>query len=206
MQRAALSWIRDFTPVDAPVDELVDALNQLGLEVEGVEEPGREVRGVRVARILDVLPHPDADRLQLADVDFGDGTTRGRVRRPEHRRRDARAVRRQRGVAAGRLHPRAPQDPGQVSDGMLCSAKELGLGDDHAGILDLDATAELGTDVREVLGLDDVVFDLAITPNRPDAMCIVGVARGARGALPAAVHGPRTGRASATRRSATGSR
>jgi phenylalanyl-tRNA synthetase beta chain len=66
---------------------------------------------------------------------------------------------------------------GQVSDGMLLSAKELGLGDDHSGILALDGNAELGADVREILGLDDVIFDLAITPNRPDAMCIVGVAR-----------------------------
>ena len=66
---------------------------------------------------------------------------------------------------------------GVVSDGMLCSAKELGLGDDHSGILELGAGSELGADVREILGLDDVVFELAITPNRPDAMCIVGVAR-----------------------------
>src|SRR5262249_33963610 len=64
-----------------------------------------------------------------------------------------------------------------VSDGMLLSSRELGLGDDHSGILPLDDDAEPGTDVREVLGLDDVIFDLAITPNRPDAMCIVGVAR-----------------------------
>ena len=74
--RAPLSWIRDFTPADAPVDELVAALNQLGLEVDAVEEPGREVRGVRVARILAVLPHPNADKLQLADVDTGDGVVR----------------------------------------------------------------------------------------------------------------------------------
>ncbi len=60
---------------------------------------------------------------------------------------------------------------------MLCSAKELGLGDDHSGILELDATTELGRDVRELLGLDDVVFDLQITPNRPDAMGVIGVAR-----------------------------
>ena len=66
---------------------------------------------------------------------------------------------------------------GQVSEGMLCSARELGLGDDHAGILELSPDAPLGTDVREVLGLDDVVFDLSITPNRPDAMGIIGVAR-----------------------------
>ena len=66
---------------------------------------------------------------------------------------------------------------GQVSEGMLLSPRELGLGDDHGGILELEADAELGADVRPLLGLDDVVFDLAITPNRPDAMCIVGVAR-----------------------------
>src|SRR5262249_25335626 len=66
---------------------------------------------------------------------------------------------------------------GEVSEGMLCSARELGLGDDHAGILSIEGDVPLGTDVREALGLDDVVFDLKITPNRPDAMGIVGIAR-----------------------------
>src|SRR6516165_9324102 len=175
--RAPLSWIRDFTPADAPVGELVAALNQLGLEVDAVEEPGREIRGVRVARILDVLPHPDADKLRLADVDYGDGETRVVCGAPN--------------IHPGMVAPFAPAGAelpggfklerrkirGVVSDGMLCSARELGLGDDHAGILELDGGSELGSDVREVLGLDDVVFELAITPNRPDAMCIVGVAR-----------------------------
>ena len=175
--RAPLSWIREFTPADAPLDELVAALNQHGLEVEGVAEPGRDVVGVRVARILDVFPHPDADRLQLADVEYGDGTTR--------------VVCGAANIAPGQLVPFAPtgaQLPGgltlerrtirgQASDGMLCSPQELGLGDDHAGILVLEADAEPGTDVRELLGLDDVVLDLSITPNRPDAMCIIGVAR-----------------------------
>jgi phenylalanyl-tRNA synthetase beta chain len=174
---APLSWIREFTPADAPVDELVGALNQLGLEVEAVDEPGRDIIGVRVARILDVVPHPDADRLQLADVEFGDGTTRVVCGAPN--------------IAPGQLVPFAPAGArlpgglllerrtirGQQSDGMLCSPRELGLGDDHAGILVLETDAEPGADVRELLGLDDVVFDLSITPNRPDAMCIVGVAR-----------------------------
>src|SRR6476659_3305663 len=175
--RAPLSWIRDFTPLDAPVDEIVAALNQVGLEVDAVEAPGAEVLGVRVARILEVHPHPDADRLQLADVDFGDGQTRVVCGAPN--------------IYPGMVAPFAPAGAtlpgpfvlerrkirGQVSDGMLCSPKELGLGDDHAGILELDASSVLGTDVRELLGLDDVIFELAITPNRPDAMCIVGVAR-----------------------------
>jgi phenylalanyl-tRNA synthetase beta chain len=175
--RVPLSWIRDFTPLDAPVDEITAALNRVGLEVEGIDEPGREITGVRVARVLEVLAHPDADRLRLVDVDLGDRTTRVVCGAPN--------------VHDGMLAPFAPAGAtlpggatlerrkirGQVSDGMLCSPRELGLGDDHDGILDLDPDAIPGTDVRELLGLDDVVLDLSITPNRPDAMCIVGVAR-----------------------------
>ena len=99
---------------------------------------------------------------------------------------------------------------GVVSEGMLCSARELGLGDDHAGILELPADAPLGTDVREVLGLDDVVFDLSITPNRPDAMGIIGVARelAAHFGLPFTVPEPEPGadRRRARRRDASSSR
>ena len=75
--RAPLSWIRDFTPLDdLGVPEIADALNQLGLEVEEIDAPGRDVNGVVVARILDVVPHPDADRIRLADIDFGEGQIR----------------------------------------------------------------------------------------------------------------------------------
>src|SRR5215213_8983261 len=176
--RAPLSWIREFTPVDAPTDELVAALNQVGLEVEGVDEPGREVRGVIAARVLDVVKHPKADKLTLVDVDFGNGSTR--------------VVCGAENVAAGDVVPYAPAgahlpEPfgilerrtirGVTSDGMLLAPDELGLGDDHEGIVHLDGSTKPGTDVRELLGLDDVIFDLSITPNRPDAMCIVGVAR-----------------------------
>ena len=175
--RAPLSWIRDFTPVDQPVDEIVAALNQVGLEVESVEQPGAGLGGVTAARVLDVVAHPDADAVRLVDVDTGNGTTR--------------VVCGAANVHTGMVAPFAAVGAtlpggvtiqrrtirGQVSDGMLCSASELGLGDDHRGILDLDATTTPGTDVREVLGLDDVILDLSITPNRPDAMCVIGVAR-----------------------------
>ncbi len=175
--RAPLSWIREFTPIDAAPAEIADALNQLGLEVEAIDEPGRGINGVIVARIVDVVPHPDADRIRLADVEFGDGVQRVVCGAPN--------------IEAGMLVPLArvgavlPGDftierrkiRGIVSEGMLCSPKELGLGDDHGGILELPVDAELGADVREVLGLDEVVFELAITPNRPDAMGVIGVAR-----------------------------
>jgi phenylalanyl-tRNA synthetase beta chain len=176
--RAPLSWIRDFTPVEASTDELVAALNQVGLEVEGVEEPARDVRGVVAARVLEVREHPNADKLTLVDVDFGNGSTR--------------VVCGARNVAVGDVVPFAPAgahlpEPfgvlerrkirGVESDGMLLAPDELGLGDDHEGIVHLDVATVPGADVRELLGLDDVILDLAITPNRPDAMCIVGVAR-----------------------------
>ncbi|MFN8026277.1 MAG: hypothetical protein U0W40_08000 [Acidimicrobiia bacterium] len=161
-----LSWIRDFTPVDAPVPDLVSALNQLGLEVEGVEQPGEEITGVRVARVLGIEKHPDADKLKLVDIDTGSGETRVVCGAPN--------------VVPGMVVPYAGSGAtlpggfvlerrkirGVVSDGMLCSA-ELGLGDDHSGILGLDESTELGLDVRGVLGLDDVIFDLAIRPTGP---------------------------------------
>jgi len=176
--RIPLSWIRDFTPVDAPVEEIVDALNQLGLEVESVEQPGQDVSGVLAARVLEVLPHPEADRLVLVDIEAGSGTTR--------------VVCGAKNFVAGDVVPYAPPgarlpEPfglieakklrGVLSPGMLLAPDELGLGEDHAGILHLDPAVEPGSDVREVLGLDDVIFDLDITPNRPDAMCVTGVAR-----------------------------
>ncbi len=175
--RAPLSWIRDFTPLTGDTGEIADALNQLGLEVEEVDEPGRDVRGVVVARILDVVAHPDADKIRLADVDFGDGTTRVVCGAPNiHPGMVAPLARIGASLPGGFVIERR-KIRGVVSEGMLCSPRELGLGDDHGGILALPDDAPLGADVREVLGLDDVVFDLAITPNRPDAMGIAGVAR-----------------------------
>lgn len=182
--RVPLSWIREFTPLEAGAAEVAHALDHLGLEVEAVDEPGRGVGGVVVARVVAVEAHPDADKLQLVDLDYGVGETRVVCGAPN--------------VEPGMLAPYAPPGArlpggvtlesrrirGVVSDGMLCSARELALGDDHEGILDLrrDPGAgsdgpEPGTDVVEALGLDDTVFDLSITPNRPDAMSVVGVAR-----------------------------
>ena len=71
--RAPLSWIREFTPLDAPAVEIADALNQLGLEVDEIDAPGAEINGVIAARILAVVPHPDADKIRLADISYGDG-------------------------------------------------------------------------------------------------------------------------------------
>src|SRR6478609_3322651 len=175
--RVPLSWLTDFVPLTAGPPPIAEALDRLGLEVEGLEDQSAEISGVKVARILEVRAHPNADKLQLCDVEFGDGTTTVVCGAPN--------------VVAGMIVAYAPSGAtlpggftlerrkirGVVSDGMLLSARELGLGDDHSGIVSLDPASELGRDVRAILGLDDVIFDLSITPNRPDVMCIVGVAR-----------------------------
>ena len=175
--RAPLSWIRDFTPIEAPVADVADALNQLGLEVEAIEEPGREIGGVVVARILEVMPHPDADRIRLADVDAGNGPVRVVCGAPNIEKGMVVPFAQVGAHLPGDFKIKRAKIRGQVSEGMLCSTRELGLGDDHEGILVLAPDAPLGADIREVLGLDDVVFDLSITPNRPDAMGISGIAR-----------------------------
>jgi phenylalanyl-tRNA synthetase beta chain len=175
--RAPLSWIREFTPVEAETAAIADALNQLGLEVEEIDEPGRDINGVVVARILDVVPHPDADRIRLADVDFGEGQVRVVCGAPNIYPGMVAPFARVGAVLPGDFTIERRKIRGVVSEGMLASARELGLGDDHSGILELPAETPLGVDVRDALGLDDVVFHLAITPNRPDAMGITGVAR-----------------------------
>jgi phenylalanyl-tRNA synthetase beta chain len=175
--RAPVSWIREFTPITAAAGDIADALNQLGLEVEAIDEPGRDINGVIVARILDVVPHPDADRIRLADIEFGSGQLRVVCGAPNIEPGMVVPFAQVGAVLPGDFKIERRKIRGVVSEGMLCSARELGLGDDHDGIIPLPSDAPLGADVREVLGLDDVVFDLAITPDRPDAMGISGIAR-----------------------------
>ena len=182
--KAPLSWLRDFAPIEGQPLDLADRLNGIGLIVEGIVAPGRDIGGVRTVRVLSFEKHPNADKLLLVDIDAGNGETR-------------RVVCGASNFAVGDIVPWAPPGAelpggfklerrkirGEVSDGMLCAPDELGLSDDHSGIMILSPDTPLGEDIRTVLGLDDIVFDLEITPNRPDAMSIAGVARDLAAAL-----------------------
>ncbi len=182
--KAPLSWLRDFAPIEGKPLDLADRLNEIGLIVEGIAAPGRDISGVRTVKVLAVEKHPDADRLALVDVDPGDGNA-------------VRVVCGAHNYVVGDVVPWAPPGAelpggfklerrkirGQFSDGMLCAPDELGLSDDHSGIMILPPDTPLGEDLRTVLKLDDIVFDLEITPNRPDAMSIAGVARDLAAAL-----------------------
>ncbi|MGH9023675.1 MAG: phenylalanine--tRNA ligase beta subunit-related protein, partial [Acidimicrobiia bacterium] len=196
--RAPLSWLCDFAPFDDPPAVLAAALDGLGLVVEGLVEVGEGVRGVVVAEVLGVRPHPGADRLTLVDVDLGGGTVVEVVCGARNLTAGNRVPYAAIGAGlAGGLQIERRRIRGVISEGMLCSARELGIGDDHEGILHLQADAELGQDVTELLGLGDIVFDLDVTPNRPDALCVAGVARDLAAVLGLPFHIPESAVAAA---------
>jgi len=193
--RVPLSWLREFAPIEGSVDELASAFSNLGLVVDGVELIGGGLAGIVVARVLALRPHPDADRVQLVDVDAGDGVALQIVCGAFN-------------MAVGDLVPLATLGTvmpsgmeiarrkmrGEWSNGMLCSAAELELPEPggEKGILVLAPGAVVpGTPVNIALGVDDdVVFELDISPNRPDALSMAGVARDLAAALGIAFHLP----------------
>ena len=177
--KVLLSWLREFAPVDGDPVEIGVQLSDLGLAVEEMTAIGGDLDGIVVARVLDLRPHPDADRIQLVDVDLGDG---------EALQICCGAF----NMSVGDLVPLATLGTtmpngmeiarrkmrGEWSNGMLCSSQEIGLGDDHDGIMLLESRLDLGTPLVEALEIrPDVLYDLEVNPNRPDAMSVAGVAR-----------------------------
>ncbi|HEU4354366.1 MAG TPA: phenylalanine--tRNA ligase subunit beta, partial [Actinomycetota bacterium] len=176
--KIVLGWLRELCPTELAAEELAELLTHKGAEVESIERPWERLRGVLVARVLEVRDHPNSDRLCLARVQTGAG--------------EQEVVVGVRNMGPGDLVPLAgpgatvPLLPeplgareirGVVSNGMLCAADELGISPSHEGILILPEGLEPGSDVKEVFGLDDVVLDIEVTPNRPDFLSVVGIAR-----------------------------
>jgi phenylalanyl-tRNA synthetase beta chain len=180
-----LSWLRDHLDTDATLDALTAALTDLGHEVEGVEDPAARLGAFRIARVIEAVQHPNADRLRVCRVETwpgGPGTAPVEVQvvcgAPNARTGLV-------GVFAppGTHVPGTGVDlkPGVIrgveSNGMLCSERELMLSDDHEGIIDLPADAPLGARFIDWRGLNDPVVEVKITPNRPDALGVRGIAR-----------------------------
>jgi phenylalanyl-tRNA synthetase beta chain len=174
------SWLREFAPTDMDPEELAELMTRRGVKVEEVLRPWDGLAGVTVARVLEVTDHPNSEKLCVARVDDGTG--------------EQVVCAGVRNFTAGDLVPwakpgsRVPALPeplaprtlrGVVSNGMLCSPRELNIADSHLGILLLDPSEGfvVGEDVKEVVGLDDVVFDIEVEPNRPDFLSVFGVAR-----------------------------
>jgi phenylalanyl-tRNA synthetase beta chain len=187
--RAPLSWLRDYAPLDADVADLADALSNLGLVVEGVETVGGGLDDVVVARVVDIRPHPNADRMRLVDVDAGEvETLQIACGAWNFSSGDLVALAPVGAVLPGGFEITRAKKRGEWSNGMLCSAPELGLPEqdgDGGGLLILPAgLAAPGAPLVEALDLrPEVVFDLDVSPNRPDALCMAGVARDLAAAL-----------------------
>lgn len=173
-----LSWLKEHLDTDAPLDTILDTLNAIGLEVDGVDNPGEKLAGFRIAKVLTAEPHPQADKLQVLSVDAGSGPLQVVCGAP-NARAGLVGVLGQPGatVPANGMVLKVSAIRGVESNGMMCSSRELELGDDHDGIIELDADAPVGSDYADFAGLDDPVIDVSITPNRQDCMGVRGIAR-----------------------------
>jgi phenylalanyl-tRNA synthetase beta chain len=173
-----LDRLKKHLATDADVETIGAALTALGLEVEGIEDRAKDLAAFTVAYVTEAKPHPNADKLRVCMVDTGNGIVQVVCGAP-----NARTGMKGVFAAAGTHIPGTGLDlkkgviRGVESNGMLCSAREMGLGDDHDGIIDLPADAPVGAPFAQVMGLDDPVIDFAVTPDRADCLGVAGVAR-----------------------------
>ncbi len=176
--KVSVQWLRELVAIgDMPVEALAHALTMGGLEVEEVTPVAAPFSGIVVGHVKSVAPHPNADKLRVAEVDAGTGETLTIVCGAPNVAAGQRVPCALVGARLPGLEIRKAKLRGVESSGMLCSARELGLSQDHSGLLVLEAEAPVGRDIREVLGLDDVYLTLKLTPNRGDCLSMFGIAR-----------------------------
>ncbi|KPF66714.1 phenylalanyl-tRNA synthetase subunit beta [Bosea sp. AAP35] len=174
-----LSWLKDHLDTDASVDAISEALTRVGLEVEGVEDKAKALAAFTIAHVVEARQHPNADRLRVCMVDTGAGEPVQVVCGAPNARTGMKSV----------FSPPGTYIPGKditlgkgvirgvESNGMLCSAAELQLSEDHDGIIDLPDDAPVGQSYAAYAGLSDPVIEIAVTPNRADALGVAGIAR-----------------------------
>ena len=184
------NWLKEFIDLELSAEETAEKLTLIGLEVEGVEEFGSSLEGVIVGEVLEVSDHPNADRLRICKVNTGteklqiicgaDNVAKGQ-KVPVATVGTTLPIKLEDG---SNLKIKKAKLRGEESKGMICAEDELGLGTGHDGIMVLDENLEIGKPVNEVFDFyTDSIFDIAITPNRPDATCHLGVARDLAAAL-----------------------
>ena len=181
----SLSWLKDHLTTDATLEEIVDKLTMIGLEVEHVDNPAEKFAPFKVVEVLTAVQHPNADRLRICTVNTGTGAPLQIVCGAPNARAGIKAVLGLPGtyipskditLAVGKIR-------GVESQGMMISGAEIGFNDDHSGIIEMPADAPVGTPFAEVLGLNDPVIEINLTPNRPDCTGVSGIARDLGAAL-----------------------
>ena len=174
----SLEWLKEYVEINEDVKELENALTMIGQEVEAIEEQGQHLDNVVVGHIVEYGKHPDADKLSLLKVNVGEETPLQIIcGAPNHKLGDKVIVAKIGAVLPGNFKIKKAKVRGVESSGMLCSEVELGMGTDGDGIVILSEDAPIGEDIRTHLGLDDIIFELEITPNRPDCLSHIGIAR-----------------------------
>jgi phenylalanyl-tRNA synthetase beta chain len=175
--KVSVNWLKELVAVDLTVEEIAHKLTMAGLEVEDVTPVAAAFNHIVVAEVKTVATHPNADKLRVTEVDAGTGALLQIVCGAPNVAVGMRVPCAMVGAVLPGLEIKRAKLRGVESNGMLCSAKELGLSDDHGGLLALAEDAPIGKDIREYLDLNDVVLTLKMTPNRGDCLSMIGIAR-----------------------------
>jgi phenylalanyl-tRNA synthetase beta chain len=174
-----LSWLKEHLDTDAQLDQLADKFTMIGLEVERIEDKAKALAAFKVAAVISAEKHPNADKLRVCMVDTGEGAPVQVVCGAPNARAGMKGVFAPPGtvIPATGAELKIGTIRGVESRGMLCSGRELGLSEDHEGIIEAPADAPVGKPYAELLGLNDPVIEIKLTPNRPDCTGVNGVAR-----------------------------
>ena len=176
--RVSLNWLKEYVDIDGTVEDLAHQMTMLGLEIESVERLGEEIQEVYVGQILSIEPHPDADKIVVCQTDVGGEAPLQICCGAKNMKVGDRVPTAVVGATLpGGFQIGRRKMRGVESQGMMCAAGELGLADGPDGLLILDADAEIGRDVKSLLGLNDTVLEIEVTPNRADWASMIGVAR-----------------------------
>ncbi|HPA20995.1 MAG TPA: phenylalanine--tRNA ligase subunit beta [Verrucomicrobiae bacterium] len=174
--KVSLEWLGDFVVIEADVSRVVDALTMAGIEVEGVQATGVSLEGVVVCEVKTVARHPNADRLTICEVEMGSGSRRIVCGAKNFKAGDRVPLALAGAVLPGGFTIKESKIRGELSQGMMCSGRELGVSDDQDGLLILPGNAPVGAPISRLFP-PDTVLDLEVTPNRPDLLSHEGIAR-----------------------------
>lgn len=189
--RVTLNWLKEFVDIDIPVEDLAERLTMVGLEVENLTHYDASLGQVVVGHITDIFPHPHAENLSLCQVVAGKNTYRVICGARNIRIGDKVPLALEGAVLPGPLKISRTSIKGEYSEGMLCSAAELGLDEDKDGVYILPADMESGLPLAQALGLEDYVLEIGLTPNRADCLSVLGIAREVAAILHKKVRYPR---------------
>ena len=176
--KVLLSWLKDYIDINETPEKIAEALTMTGLEVEEIIQPGKNIKGVVVGKVLTKDAHPNSDHLSLCKVDIGKGEPLQIVCGAQnHKAGDVVPV----AVLGAKLPSGFEITEAKIrgidSYGMMCSKRELGLSEDHSGLYILPPDLPLGEDIVKALKLDEVIFEISVTANRGDALSHLGIAR-----------------------------